>query len=173
MMETLEIRKAAAEDLLLLQDIGRRTFLHTFSSSNTEESMLKYLAEGFSAKRLHAELSNKNSQFYFAMLGEDVVGYLKLNIGTAQTELKEDAGLEIERIYVLEAYHGLKVGQALYDKAIEIARALHSAYVWLGVWEKNTRAIRFYEKNGFVAFDKHLFRLGDEEQTDIMMKKVL
>lgn len=172
-METLEIRKATAEDLLLLQDIGRRTFLHTFSSSNTEESMLKYLAEGFSAKKLHTELLNKDSQFYFAMLGEDVVGYLKLNTGRAQTELKEEAGLEIERIYVLEAYHGLRVGQALYDKAIEVAKALHSAYVWLGVWEKNARAIRFYEKNGFVAFDKHLFRLGDEEQTDIMMKKVL
>jgi ribosomal protein S18 acetylase RimI-like enzyme len=56
---------------------------------------------------------------------------------------------------------------------MEVAKALHSAYVWLGVWEKNARAIRFYEKNGFVAFDKHLFKLGDEEQTDIMMKRVL
>lgn len=173
MMERIEIIRVTTDDLLLLQDIGRRTFLQTFSSSNTERSMLKYLDEGFSAKKLHAELQNKESQFYFAMLGEDVLGYLKLNTGRAQTELKEDGGLEIERIYVLEAYHGMKVGQALYEKAIEVATTLRSAYVWLGVWEENPRAIRFYEKNGFVAFDKHLFKLGDEEQTDIMMKKVL
>lgn len=135
--------------------------------------MRKYLDEGFSSKRLYDELQNSESQFYFAIVGEEAVGYLKLNTGRAQTELKEDEGIEIERIYVLEAYHGMKVGQALFEKAMEIATARHSAYVWLGVWEENSKAIRFYEKNGFVAFDKHIFKLGNEEQTDIMMKRQL
>jgi ribosomal protein S18 acetylase RimI-like enzyme len=71
---------------------------------------------------------------------------------------------------VLQDFHGKKVGQLLYDKAIEIARQLNVDYVWLGVWEENPRAIAFYRKNGFVAFDKHIFKLGDDEQTDIMMK---
>lgn len=135
--------------------------------------MRKYLDEGFSSKRLYDELQNSESQFYFAIVGEEAVGYLKLNTGRAQTELKEDEGIEIERIYVLEAYHGMKVGQALFEKAMEIATARHSAYVWLGVWEENSKAIRFYEKNGFVTFDKHIFKLGNEEQTDIMMKRQL
>lgn len=70
-------------------------------------------------------------------------------------------------------YHGKKVGQILYKKALEIALLQNKAYLWLGVWEENSKAIRFYEKNGFVAFDKHIFKFGEDEQTDVMMKKEL
>ena len=88
----------------------------------------------------------------------------------AQTELKENIGLEIERIYVLKEFHGKNVGQILYDTAFEVAKRINAEYLWLGVWEHNPRAINFYKKNGFVEFDKHIFKLGDDEQTDIMMK---
>ncbi|WP_139145003.1 MULTISPECIES: GNAT family N-acetyltransferase [Sphingobacterium] len=73
----------------------------------------------------------------------------------------------------LQDYHGKKVGQILYEKALEIALKKKSIYVWLGVWEENPRAIKFYKKNGFVEFDKHTFVLGEDEQTDILMKKIL
>jgi ribosomal protein S18 acetylase RimI-like enzyme len=94
-------------------------------------------------------------------------------MGLSQTELKDNDALEIERIYVLKDFHGKKVGQLLFDKAITIAKAKHVAYVWLGVWEENKRALQFYTKNGFVEFDQHVFVLGDEAQTDIMMKLAL
>jgi len=81
--------------------------------------------------------------------------------------------LEIERIYVLRKWQGMKVGQLFYHKAIDIARERGYAYVWLGVWEENENAIGFYKRNGFVEFDKHLFTLGDDIQTDIMMRKEL
>jgi ribosomal protein S18 acetylase RimI-like enzyme len=84
--------------------------------------------------------------------------------------LKDDKALEIERIYVLKDFYGKKVGQLLYEKAIELAKQVKSDYVWLGVWEENQRAISFYKKNGFEEFDKHIFKLGNDEQTDIMMK---
>jgi ribosomal protein S18 acetylase RimI-like enzyme len=119
------------------------------------------------------ELNNPFSAFYFAELENDVIGYLKLNFGNAQTELKDNKAVEIERIYVLKEFHGMKVGQMLYEKAIEIARLNNAEYVWLGVWEKNPRAISFYKKNGFTEFDKHIFNMGNEEQTDIMMRKEL
>jgi ribosomal protein S18 acetylase RimI-like enzyme len=102
--------------------------------------------------------------------GDEVIGYLKLNFGQSQTELKDRKAVEIERIYVLKTFHGKHVGQQLYDKAIEIARQKAAEYVWLGVWEENPRAIQFYRKNGFVEFDKHIFKVGDDLQTDIMMK---
>jgi ribosomal protein S18 acetylase RimI-like enzyme len=153
-----------------LQQIGRQTFLETFAESNTAENMAKYLEEAYSHEKLSAELNNPNSFFYFAMLGEKVIGYLKLNMGLSQTELKDNDALEIERIYVLKDFHGKKVGQLLFDKAIAIAKAQHVACVWLGVWEENKRALQFYTKNGFVEFDQHVFVLGDEAQTDIMMK---
>jgi diamine N-acetyltransferase len=98
---------------------------------------------------------------------------LKINFGSSQTEQKDKNSLEIERIYVLKEYHGKKVGQVLYDCALKIAKEKQIEFVWLGVWEKNPRAISFYTKNGFEAFDKHVFVLGTDEQTDIMMKLTL
>lgn len=172
-MENITIKKVTLNDIELLQEIGRKTFFETFSESNTEENMTKYLEDGFSVEKLTEELNNEHSEFYFAILDEKVIGYLKLNFGVSQTELQDSSSLEIERIYVLQEYHGKKVGQVLYDKAIQVAGEKKVSYVWLGVWEENPRAIRFYEKNGFKEFDKHIFRLGDDEQTDIMMKKFL
>lgn len=169
-MENIKIRRITIDDLEELQKIGRKTFEETFSESNSEQNMKDYLEQGFSKEKLTSEFNDQNSEFYFATIENEIVGYLKINFGESQTELKDSKSLEIERIYVLKEFHGKSVGQLLYDKAIEIAKLKESEYVWLGVWEENPRAIRFYTKNGFVAFDKHIFKLGDDEQTDIMMK---
>ena len=172
-MTTIEIKKVTKDDLEKLQAIGRQTFLETFSESNSEENMKSYLEDGFSIEKLTSELNNENSEFYFATLSDAIIGYLKLNFGASQTELMDSKSLEIERIYVPKEFHGQSVGQMLYDKAVQVAKQKNAEYVWLGVWEENSRAINFYKKNGFVAFDKHIFKLGKEEQTDIMMKLIL
>jgi ribosomal protein S18 acetylase RimI-like enzyme len=172
-LENIEIRQVTLNDIEQLQKIGRLTFYETFSAVNTEDNMKKYLEEELSLEKLTAELNTESSEFYFAVLDNNIIGYLKLNIGQSQTEIKDDSALEIERIYVLQELHGKKVGQVLYEKAMQIAKRKNAHYVWLGVWEMNTKAISFYRKNGFVEFDRHIFRLGDDEQTDIMMKKVL
>ncbi len=166
----MKIRNVNIQDIEKLKGIGERTFTETFSSDNSEENITEYLDNGFSTEKLKTELIDKNAEFYFAELKGRVIGYLKVNSGQSQTEIKDKNYLEIERIYVLKEYHGKKVGQLLYEKAIKIAKSKNAEYVWLGVWEKNPRAIRFYEKNGFVAFDKHIFKLGNDKQTDIMMK---
>jgi ribosomal protein S18 acetylase RimI-like enzyme len=164
------IRKAGLEDLESLQTIGRQTFSETFAPYNSAENLVQYLEQSFATVKLSQELANTDSSFYFAEENGQVVGYLKINVGQAQTELNDEHALEIERIYVLKQYHGKKVGQLLYEKAIQIALEMKKQYVWLGVWEENHRALQFYKKNGFVEFDKHIFKLGDEEQTDFMMK---
>lgn len=169
-MQNISIIKAELQDIEKLQKIGRQTFFETFSESNSEENMQKYLNKGFSIEKLTTELTDTNAEFYFAVFDAEVIGYLKLNFGESQTELKDNIALEIERIYVSKEFHGKSVGQLLYDKAIEVAKQKNADYVWLGVWEENPRAISFYKKNGFVEFDKHIFKLGDDEQIDIMMK---
>lgn len=169
-MHNIEIQKATIKDIDQLQEIARQTFFETFSAGNTKENMKKYLDEGFSIEKLEAELRDKNAEFYFANLDNRVIGYLKVNFGQSQTELKDNKAIEIERIYVLKEFHGKNIGQLLYNKAIQISREANVDYVWLGVWEENPRAINFYKKNGFVEFDKHIFKLGDDEQIDIMMK---
>jgi len=169
-MDAISIVKVKPHEIGALQKIGRQTFQETFSDSNSEENMKNYLEEGFSVEKLTSELHNPDSEFYFAIHEKDIIGYLKINFGDAQTELKDHKALEIERIYVVTAFHRKHVGQLLYDKAITITKEKGVEYVWLGVWEENTRAIRFYTKNGFMVFDKHIFKLGDDEQTDIMMR---
>ena len=170
MIDKIKIEQINHSHIEALQQIGRQTFEETFAESNSAENMAKYLEEAYSYEKLNAELNDTNSIFYFAMMDQSVIGYLKLNFGASQTELKDNNALEIERIYVLKEFHGKKVGQLLFDKAIEIAKEYHVAYVWLGVWEENKRALQFYTKNGFIEFDQHIFVLGDEAQTDIMMK---
>ena len=135
--------------------------------------MKKYLEENLGEAKVLQELNHPDSLFYIAWEGDTPIGYLKINSGNAQTELRDENSLEIERIYVKGSYHGHKVGQLLYDKAVETAQAQKRNYIWLGVWEHNPKAIRFYEKNGFVTFSTHIFKMGDDEQTDIMMKKLL
>jgi ribosomal protein S18 acetylase RimI-like enzyme len=169
-MTQVKIRKITTKDLDELQKISRQTFNETFAAVNSAENMEKYLEIELSAAKLRAELANPDSVFYFAENDDQVIGYLKLNFGKAQTELKDGKALEIERIYVLAAYQGKQIGQLLYQQAIQAAKEINAEYVWLGVWEENKKAINFYVKNGFVEFDKHIFYLGDDAQTDIMMK---
>lgn len=169
-MLNLQLAEVSLKDLQQLQNISRQTFFETFSEMNSAENMSKYLDNAFSKTKLTEELKIPESEFYFAMNDDQIIGYLKLNFGNSQTELKDDSAMEIERIYVLKEYHGNNVGQFLYDNAIQIAKSKKVKYVWLGVWMENHRALRFYRKNGFTEFDTHKFRLGDEEQTDYLMK---
>ena len=166
----MQIRKLDITDLENLQKISITTFRETFEEVNSEEDMQKYLDENLSLERLKNELENLDSEFYFIENENKNLGYLKLNFGNAQTEKLEENHFEIERIYVLKAFLGQKIGQILFDKAIEIGREKNLEYVWLGVWEENHRAIKFYKKNGFEIFGKHDFVLGEDVQTDLLMK---
>lgn len=170
-MANIEIRRVTFKDIDILQKICKATFYETYASGNTEEDMKHYLEAEFSLNKLKSELNNEFSEFYFASLNQEIIAYLKINFGISQTEFKDENTLEIQRIYVLKEFQGMQVGKSLYKKVIDIARLKQVDYVWLGVWEKNPNAIQFYEKMGFIAFDQHIFRLGNDEQTDIMMKK--
>ena len=166
----MKIRKINIDDLEALRNLSIQTFKETFEEVNTEENMQKYLNENLNEEKLKSELENQNSEFYFAENNGEILGYLKLNFKDAQTEKVEENHFEIERIYVLKDFLGQKIGQILFNKAIEIGREKNLEYVWLGVWEENHRAIKFYEKNGFEIFGKHDFVLGEDVQTDLLMK---
>jgi len=172
-MNTIKIIRVIEKDITKLQEIGRQTFHETFAEVNTEENMKVYLEKSFAMDKLTREVNNEHAQFYFAVLNDLVIGYLKVNVAAAQTEAIANDSLEIERIYVLKTYQGKNIGQMLYDKAVRIAKDLGLKSIWLGVWEKNHSAIGFYRKNGFVEFDSHIFHLGEDVQTDLMMRKAV
>lgn len=153
-----------------LQNIGLTTFQETFQHSNTASDFQEYVDKSFSEHQILSELKNPNSTFFFAVIQDEIVGYLKLNVRDAQTEQIGPDAIEIERIYVLQEYQGQRIGVALMEKALSEGRRLNMKYIWLGVWEYNTKAIEFYKRKGFIAFDTHIFILGSDHQTDILMR---
>jgi diamine N-acetyltransferase len=169
-MQEIIIKKVDIEDVEVLLDISIRTFVESYAAGNTAENMQKYIAEVYTIEKIQAELENIDSQYYFAAYKNDIVGYIKTNTNNAQTELQDAESLEIERLYVLKEYQGKNIGQYLFDQSIIIAKDKQLQYIWLGVWDQNPRAQKFYERNGMIAFDKHIFKVGDDKQTDIMLR---
>ncbi len=165
-----EIIKIGLSEIEQLREISIETFVETFKETNTQNNLQQFLNEAYSQDQLKSELENPNSEFYFAKFGNEIMGYLKINHGDAQKESIGHNALELERIYILNKFQGKKIGQILLDYTIEIAKKKNLDWVWLGVWEHNQRAINFYLKNGFVQFDQHIFTVGDDDQTDILMK---
>ncbi len=169
-MENISIRKVKPSEAQQLREIAMATFIATYGAHNSAANMERYLAQNFNPEQVTRELENSECEFFFAELSGKVVGYIKLNQGTAQTETVLDHAIEIERIYIIEEYQGKNLGRKLLDRVKELAKKRRIKTIWLGVWENNPKAIGFYEKNGFVTFDKHVFKLGEEDQTDFLMK---
>jgi ribosomal protein S18 acetylase RimI-like enzyme len=171
--ETVTIQKLTLDDADTLLILSKETFFHFFAHLNKPEDMEAYAAVAFTPQKIQSELSNPNSQFFFAMLDGEITGYIKLNYGAAQTELQDVNAVEIERIYVLAEHHGKKIGHQFIDFTLKEATAQNLQYVWLGVWEHNQKALAFYKKHGFEVFSSHEFMLGSDKQTDLLMKKTL
>lgn len=165
--------KCTIADVNKLQDISLETFDETFRNQNSPENMEDYLQKAFNLNQLKKEMSNHSSQFFFVYLNKELAGYLKINRMDAQSEQMGEDSIEIERIYIKGKFQKHGLGQFLMNKAIEIAKKESKKKIWLGVWEKNEKAIGFYQKNGFVRTGAHSFYMGNEEQIDYIMTKTL
>jgi diamine N-acetyltransferase len=167
------LKKIELSEVQTLLTTSREMFFTAFAHLNTPDDMAIYAAKAFTIEKLTEELSNPDSHFYFALLDNQIVGYLKLNTNTAQTEFQDPKALEIERIYVDAKFRNQQIGKQLLQFAIDKAIENKLDYIWLGVWDANHNAIRFYERHGFQIFSSHEFMLGNDKQTDLLMKKVL
>jgi len=172
-LQPFTTRKASLDDVDALVKVSVKTFRDTFAEANTKEDMKIYLAKAFSRDQIIKELNDPASTFLLALDGEKVVGYAKLKVGESRSELNGERGVEIERIYTLKDYLGKRVGKLLMQTCLDLAAESGYKVVWLGVWEYNPRAIAFYEKWGFEKFGSHRFLLGNDLQTDLLMKKTL
>lgn len=168
-MNQLIVSRVVANQVEDLQIISRSTFFETFAEYNSDEDMSNYLEKDMSIQQLTNEFNNPDSLFYFVSSDNKVVGYLKLNSVNLERSASNKKGIEIARIYVLREFHGSSAGQLLFNTALTVAQKNHCDYIWLGVWENNPRAIRFYEKNGFKITGNKKFILGDDVQNDFIM----
>ncbi|MBV7391682.1 GNAT family N-acetyltransferase [Enterococcus alishanensis] len=170
---TKKLKKMTVSDVKILQELSITTFTDTFAAGNTAENMKAYLSEAYTIEKLTDELTNSESTFYFIYFEEQLAGYLKLNVGSTQTESILDNGLEVERIYILSQFKRHGLGRFLIETAIDMARKQGKEIIWLGVWDQNPKARAFYESLGFEYFSAHTFVMGDDPQTDLIMVKNL
>lgn len=169
----LAFKQCNKSNLKELSQISRETFVTAFASQNNPEDFEYYIKNAFSLETLETELKNTDSHFYFVYLKKELIGYFKLNEFDAQNELQEMEGMELERIYVISKYQGKGLGAQILHKILEIVIKKQKQYIWLGVWEYNLDAIRFYEKHDFNKFDTHPYYIGKDKQTDWLMRKKL
>lgn len=169
----IQIEPIGLEALAQLRRISIQTFMDTYGQFNTSENVKVHIATAFNEKQLRSELQDPEVSYFFAYHTDSLVGYLKLNVGKAQTEPMASSYLEIERIYVINDFKGKGLGGLFIELAKEQAIALGKTVVWLGVWEKNPKAVAFYEHMGFEKSGTHTFTVGTEDQTDFVMTLTL
>ena len=166
-------RSARPEDAALLAELGASTFIETFESANTPENFAAYLAAAFGEAIQREELEDSNTTVFFAEREGDVVGYVMLRERQPPASLGLEDALEIARLYARKRAVGSGVGAALMQRAIAEAAGRGKDAVWLGVWDRNERAIRFYESWGFHRVGTQPFLLGTDLQTDLVMVRRL
>ena len=169
----ITIRKAEITDADVLLTLSKKTFYDFFAHLNEPANMEAYSAVAFTIEKVTSELTNPGSEFYFAVVDDQLAGYLKLNFNDAQTELKNSNTMEVERIYVLAEHHGKRIGGDLLTFAMNTGIERQLDTIWLGVWEHNHSALGFYKNKGFEQFGSHDFMLGNDRQTDLLMKRKL
>jgi len=169
-LNTLVLKGITPDDIDELHRISIQTYKDQFEKDNNPLDFKLYIEEAFSKQHLLEEIRTQGSSFYFAYHGEHLIAYIKINIGTAQTDIFDTNAIELQRIYVYKSFQKIGVGAYLIDQVKEKAKRKGYKYLWLGVWEKNLAAIRFYRRLGFIKFDSHSFMMGNDEQTDILMK---
>jgi hypothetical protein len=173
MLSTITINIVRPSDIDTLLTLSRKTFYDAFEHLNNPDDFEAYTSKAFTREQLLSEINNPDSEFYFALSDGEAVGYIKMNYRNAQAEFQDPDAVEVSRIYVMASQQGKKIGNQLLDFAIDKAINDKLSYIWLGVWEHNHAAQRFYERNGFVKIGSHQFVVGSDVQTDFLMKKML
>ena len=166
----LQLVSCTIGDLDLLTKIAAKTFRDAFEADNDAKDFKTYMDNAFSKETLGKSLKTPKVSYSFVYLETEVVGYIKLNEEEAQSDIKSSDSLELERIYVREKFQGKGIGAWILNEVKKITIEKKKTYLWLGVWEHNTEAIKFYEKYGFSKFGTHPYYLGKDKQTDWLMR---
>lgn len=173
MKEVLSIRRAEAADAVTLAQIAWKSFYDAFADhpKNAPDDMKAYMDEAFSVAALKADLADRDSIYFVAELDGTIIGYAKLKQNSREECTSGENPIELCRLYSLNEYIGKGIGKTLMLKCLEFAKEENHDFMWLGVWEYNTRAQDFYKKFGFEKCGEHIFQLGTDPQTDWVLER--
>jgi diamine N-acetyltransferase len=167
----ISIRQAQPADVDTIVSLGQKTFVETYGDTNSKEMVAVYVDKMFNHERIEKEVNTFGERFFIAYVGSLPVGFTKLSENKKPRGLNGKKKIEIERIYVLKEYQGFKIGTELIAKVLDVAKDEMYKIVWLSVWQKNNKAVQFYQRAGFVIYDTDTFQFGEELHDDFLMKK--
>ncbi len=167
----IHIRKATKEDCEVIAELAKKTFSETYSEISTNAAMQEYVEKKISPVNIRKELDNPLSCFYIGFINDEPVAFTRLRYNRAVKGLPGKKGIEIEQIYVLKEYQGVKVGREMMEKCRQVAIREKFDILWLQVWQHNHKAIQFYQKSGFVVYETAIAVYGNGiEQDDFLMR---
>lgn len=167
------IREARVSDIPEMRQVAISTYQDTFAESNTPENMKSFMEESYNLTSLTNELSEINSKLFLACEENKIIGFSRLRESEEVRTILGENTLELHRLYVLTEAQGKSVGKLLMEASLRYASEKGYNWIWLGVWDRNFNAQRFYSKWGFEKFSEHIFWMGDDAQTDWLLKKKL
>jgi ribosomal protein S18 acetylase RimI-like enzyme len=165
------IRLAKPQEMAALRELAIETYLETFEGTATAEDTDLLLKSAYNENRLLEELYEQGSVLYHAFTGDRLVAFLRMR---ENPEVEHHLGkntFELQRLYVQRDFHGKKVADQLMEIACQEAISRKVDWLWLGVWERNFRAQRFYARWGFERFSEHTFWVGNDPQIDWLFRK--
>lgn len=173
MSDQIHVRQATSDDARLLTDLSYTTFWDAFAAhpKNAPDDLAHYMRQAFNLEQITEELANSKNLFLLAEIDDELAGYAKLIFDNIESGITADKPVELSRLYSRQKFLGKGVGQTLMEACFEKAKENGCDVMWLGVWEFNPRARRFYEKHGFHEVGKHTFQLGSDPQTDLLMQR--
>lgn len=169
----IKIRKAKIEEVAAVRELAIEVYTDTFAEHNTKENMEAFFNDTYTLEKFQNEFHEPNSALYVAVDDLKIVGFLRLRLSDEVNKYLGTNHIELHRLYVHRDYHGSAVARMFMDESLKYAKAKKYEWMWLGVWEKNFRAQKFYAKWGFDRFSEHVFQMGDDPQTDWLLKKKL
>lgn len=171
----LKIRRGAPADAEKLAPLAVEIFNDAFAANplNKPEDMRAYISEAFSVEQTGRELAETDSIFFIAETAGEMIGYAKLKERSVEDCITGENPIELQRLYVKKDFHGQGIAGELMSECFAVAIEKKYKTMWLGVWEHNFRAQKFYEKLGFRLVGSHVFQLGSDAQTDLIMEKKL
>jgi ribosomal protein S18 acetylase RimI-like enzyme len=163
------VRKAQLDDSKKISEISGRLFKQTYEGKMPSEDLDVYITEEFKQELKIEELKDSSITTFIAETEGKAIGYAQIRKKQMPFTSDNSCELELWRIYLDSLYQRIGIGNLLLGKVSEVARDLSSDYIWLGVWDQNTQAISFYEKNGFSVVGNQQFEVGSDIQNDLVM----
>jgi ribosomal protein S18 acetylase RimI-like enzyme len=171
MRAAIQIRRAEEDDALALSVLAERTFRDAFADSNTTANMQLHCVGSYAPALQLAEILDASLETWVVESDSGLVAFVQLRLEAVSPVISGERPLEIQRFYVDVSHHGTGLAHQLMAHVLVRAESSCNSLLWLGVWERNARALAFYRKWGFEAVGEHTFKVGNDPQRDLVMRR--